>query len=86
MCGPCNARSTGPKSGDLAPDTVNFAKVLNRIGRAKGPLRIACEILKPQLPQLDANVQAKINESLEVYRKQIPQLFMLVRKDGYFGS
>ena len=72
--------SIGPESGDSAPDTMNFAKVLTRIGRAKGPLRIACEILKSQLPQLDADVRVKINESLGVYRKQLPQLSKHVRK------
>ena len=64
----------GPQEGDTAPDTMTFGKILSRIGRAKGPLRVACEILKPQLNALSESHRSSIVESLAAYQPQIKEL------------
>ena len=72
-------KSIGPQKGDIAPDTMTFGKILSRIGRAKGPLRGACETLKPQLHRLDGHARSSIKESLKGYRKLVPELSRLIR-------
>ena len=73
-------RSLGPQPGDSAPDTMTFGKILSRIGRACGPLRIACEHLKPQLNQLGADARSSILTSLTGYKKHLPELTAQVRE------
>ena len=70
----CDERSIGPQPGDTAPDTMSFGKILSRIGRAKGPLRVACEVLKPQLGELSESARSSITESLAGYKPQIKEL------------
>lgn len=74
-----DAPSIAPQKGDPSPDTMDFKKILSRIGRAKGPLRIACEILKPQLNGLDERALASISKSLAAYKPHILELTGLIR-------
>ena len=60
-------------------NTMDFAKILTRIGRAKGPLRVACEVLKPQLGALNEAARSSIIESLAAYQPQIKELSRQIR-------
>ena len=79
-------RSIGPQRGDTAPDTMDFAKILTRIGRAKGPIRIACENLKPQLHELKERPRVLITESLAEYREFLPELAKQIRSMETAGN
>ena len=73
-------RSIGPQKGDSSQDTMNFAKILTRIGRAKGAVRIASGPLRSQLADLDNEQVDCIKSSVAMYRSELATLVKHVRK------
>lgn len=72
------AMSVGPQNTDRVPDTMNFAKALNRLARALGSLSACLRLLKRHKAALPGEARNDLLKTARACAKEVRQFYLLL--------